>query len=181
VVFAIAAGARSAYQLATRFDEAPVAYSLSALAAAVYVIAAAALRTDRRGLLAGAASLELAGVLAVGTLTIADPGAFPDETVWSRFGEGYGFLPLVLPAAALGWLGFGVRGGGWGGRRGGGEPDSIASTFGSERASASASGFGSSVRSDASPSLSDASARANARAPERVRARVRRRRSSSAS
>jgi len=104
VVFAIAAGARSAYQLATRLDEAPLAYSLSALAAAVYVVAAVALRTNRRGLLAGAASLELAGVLVVGTLTIADPGAFPDETVWSRFGEGYGFLPLVLPAAALGWL-----------------------------------------------------------------------------
>ena len=104
VVFAIAAGARSAYQLATRFEEAPVAYALSALAAGVYVIAAAALGTGRRRLLAGAASLELAGVLAVGTLTIADPGAFPDETVGSRFGSGYGFLPLVLPVAALAWV-----------------------------------------------------------------------------
>ena len=104
VLFAIAAGARSAYQLATRFADAPLAYALSALAAAVYVVAAVAVRTDRRMLLSGAASLELAGVLAVGALTLADPSAFPDETVWSRFGQGYGFLPLVLPVAALAWL-----------------------------------------------------------------------------
>ena len=100
----IAAGARSAYQLATRFADAPLAYSLSALAAAVYVVAAVALWTGRRALLAGAASLELAGVLGVGVLTLADPSAFPDETVWSHFGQGYGFLPLVLPVAALAWL-----------------------------------------------------------------------------
>jgi hypothetical protein len=104
VLFAIAAGARSAYQLATRFDEAPVAYALSALAAAVYVLAAVALRTDRRGLLAAAASVELIGVLAVGTLTLVDGSAFPDETVWSHFGQGYGYLPLVLPVAAMVWL-----------------------------------------------------------------------------
>jgi hypothetical protein len=103
-LFAIAAGARSAYQLATKFSEAPLAYLLSALAAALYVVAAVALRTDRRGLLAVVASVELAGVLVVGLLTVAGPGAFPDETVWSRFGQGYGFLPLVLPVAALVWL-----------------------------------------------------------------------------
>jgi hypothetical protein len=28
----------------------------------------------------------------------------PDETVWSRFGAGYGYLPLALPVAALVWL-----------------------------------------------------------------------------
>jgi cytochrome bd-type quinol oxidase subunit 2 len=103
-LFAIAAGARSAYQLATKFPEAPLAYLLSALAAALYVVAALALRADRRQLLAVVASIELAGVLAVGLLTVADPGAFPDETVWSHFGQGYGFLPLVLPVAALAWL-----------------------------------------------------------------------------
>jgi hypothetical protein len=103
-LFAIAAGARSAYQLATKFSDAPLAYLLSACAAALYVVAAIALRTDRRRLLAVVASVELAGVLAVGLLTVADPGAFPDETVWSHFGQGYAFLPLVLPAAALAWL-----------------------------------------------------------------------------
>ena len=35
-VFALAAGARAVVQLATRYAEAPVAYLLSALAAAVY-------------------------------------------------------------------------------------------------------------------------------------------------
>jgi hypothetical protein len=104
VLFAIAAGARSAYQVATRFGDAPLAYTLSALAAAIYVVAALAIRMDRRSLLAGAASVELAGVLAVGALTVADPDAFPDETVWSHFGQGYGFLPVVLPVAALAWL-----------------------------------------------------------------------------
>ena len=104
LLFAIAAGARSAYQLSTRFDDAPLAYVLSALAAAIYVVATVALRTDRRALLAGAASTELAGVLTVGVLTLADAGDFPDETVWSHFGQGYGFLPLVLPIAALAWL-----------------------------------------------------------------------------
>ena len=104
VLFAIAAGARSAYQLATRFSDAPLAYALSALAAAVYVLAAVAVRTDRRRLLASAASVELAGVLVVGALTLADAAAFPDETVWWHFGQGYGSLPLVLPVAALAWL-----------------------------------------------------------------------------
>lgn len=68
------------------------------------MIAAVAVRTDRRTLLAAAASLELAGVLGVGALTLADTTAFPDQTVWSRFGQDYGFLPLVLPVAALAWL-----------------------------------------------------------------------------
>jgi hypothetical protein len=103
-LFAIAAGARSGYQLATKLSQAPLAYVLSALAAALYVVAALALRTNRRRLLAVAASVELAGVLAVGLLTVADPSAFPDETVWSHFGQRYGFLPLVLPVAALAWL-----------------------------------------------------------------------------
>ena len=109
VLFAIAAGARSGYQLATRFDDAPVTYSLSAMAAAVHVFGAVALRTDRRPLLAVVASVELVGVVAVGVFTLADPSAFPDETVWSHFGQGYGFLPLVLPIAALAWLGAAQR------------------------------------------------------------------------
>ena len=31
-------------------------------------------------------------------------GAFPDKTVWSHFGSGYGFVPLVLPVLGLLWL-----------------------------------------------------------------------------
>ncbi|MFB4314331.1 hypothetical protein [Actinomadura sp. 21ATH] len=106
-VFALAAGARATVQIATRFGEAPVAYALSAFAAAVYVLATVALalggRTSRRVALV-ALSIELAGVLVVGTLSLADPAAFPDATVWSAYGRGYGFIPLVLPVVGLYWL-----------------------------------------------------------------------------
>ena len=104
---ALAASARAAVQLATRFDEAPVAYLLSAFAAVVYVIATVALarggRTGRRTATV-ALSVELLGVLVVGTLSLADRAAFPDETVWSAYGRGYVFLPLVLPVLGLLWL-----------------------------------------------------------------------------
>ena len=104
---ALAATARAAVQLATRFNEAPLAYLLSAFAAVVYVIATVALarggRTGRRTATV-ALSVELLGVLVVGTLSLADPAAFPDETVWSAYGRGYGFLPLVLPVLGLLWL-----------------------------------------------------------------------------
>ena len=32
------------------------------------------------------------------------PDAFPDKTVWSHFGQGYGFVPLVLPVLGLLWF-----------------------------------------------------------------------------
>ena len=103
-VFALAAGARAVVQLSTRFDVAPLAYLLSAFAAAVYLVAAAGLakggRGGRRTALV-AISVELAGVLGVGTLTVVDPEAFPDETVWSAYGQGYLFIPLVLPVLGL--------------------------------------------------------------------------------
>ena len=106
-VFAVAAGARATVQLATRFSEAPVAYLLSAVAAVVYVVAAVGLarggRAGRRTAVL-ACAVELVGVLAVGALSILDPAAFPDATVWSRFGQGYGFVPLVLPVLGLLWL-----------------------------------------------------------------------------
>jgi cytochrome bd-type quinol oxidase subunit 2 len=103
-VFALAAGARATVQLSTRFSEAPVAYLLSALAAVVYILATVGLaRGGRRGrrLAFVAITTELVGVLVVGTLSIVDRGAFPDETVWSGFGRGYGFVPLVLPVLGL--------------------------------------------------------------------------------
>ena len=106
-LFAVAAGARAAVQLSTRFAEAPVAYLLSALAAVVYLVATVGLarggRGGRRTALA-ACSVELAGVLVVGTLSLTDRAAFPDATVWSVYGKGYGFVPLVLPVLGLLWL-----------------------------------------------------------------------------
>ena len=103
-VFALAASARSIYQLATKADEAPVAYALSALAGVVYVVATVALATDRRRLATATIGFELIGVLTVGVLTLVDPSLFPDQTVWSDFGAGYVFIPLVLPFVGLSWL-----------------------------------------------------------------------------
>jgi cytochrome bd-type quinol oxidase subunit 2 len=104
LVFTIAAGARSGVQLATRFDEAPLAYLLSALAAVIYLVATVALARDARRVAVVACAVELAGVLMVGGLSLVDSAAFPDATVWSGFGRGYGFVPLVLPLAGLLWL-----------------------------------------------------------------------------
>lgn len=106
-IFALAASARAGVQIAVQFSEAPLAYTLSAFAAAVYVVATVALARDGRTSLrvaVAACSTELAGVLIVGTLSAADAAAFPDETVWSMYGRGYGFVPLVLPVVGLLWL-----------------------------------------------------------------------------
>ena len=106
-VFALAATARSLVQIATRFDEAPVAYLLSAFAGIVYIVATIALglgRDSTRGLALVTILVELIGVLAVGTLSLVDEELFPDDTVWSGFGQGYGYVPLVLPFVGLWWL-----------------------------------------------------------------------------
>ncbi|MQA15903.1 MAG: hypothetical protein GEV09_17640 [Pseudonocardiaceae bacterium] len=103
-VFAVSAGARSGVQIATRFADAPAAYLLSALAAAIYLLATLALARSARGLALICCTVELAGVLAVGTASVAVPEAFPDATVWSGYGIGYGFFPLVLPVLGLLWL-----------------------------------------------------------------------------
>jgi hypothetical protein len=106
-ILALAAGARSLTQIATRLSEAALAYGLSAVAAATYLVIAIALRQPsrrRRQILVVACSGELAGVLAVGTATLMRPRAFADQTVWSHYGEGYACLPLVLPVLTLAWL-----------------------------------------------------------------------------
>jgi hypothetical protein len=103
-IFALAASARSIFQLATKADEAPFAYSMSAFAGIVYVVATVALARSHRRLALVTISIELLGVLATGLLSLLDDGLFPDQTVWSGFGEGYGFIPLVLPVVGLWWL-----------------------------------------------------------------------------
>ncbi|MSV51993.1 MAG: hypothetical protein F2892_06930, partial [Actinobacteria bacterium] len=97
-IFAIAATARSIIQLSTRFDEAPLAYTLSAIAAVVYIVATIALaRADRtsRRVARAAMIFELSGVVIVGTASLLFPDAFPRATVWSTFGSGYLFIPLA--------------------------------------------------------------------------------------
>lgn len=107
-ILAFAATGRSTYELVTKFSEAPVAYSLSTLAALVYVVATLALALGGRGAWRTVAwatvGLEAVGVVTVGTLSLLDPAAFGESTVWSGYGQGYGYVPLVLPFAGLWWL-----------------------------------------------------------------------------
>jgi hypothetical protein len=49
-------------------------------------------------------SVELLGVLAVGTASVLDKAAFPDSTVWSLYGDGYGYIPVILPILGLLWI-----------------------------------------------------------------------------
>jgi cytochrome bd-type quinol oxidase subunit 2 len=106
-IFALAATARAAFQIATKFSDAPIAYLLSALAGIIYCAATFALakatRVSRR-VATTAITIELAGVIAVGAFSYTAPDDFPDATVWSHFGQGYGFIPVVLPVLGLLWL-----------------------------------------------------------------------------
>jgi hypothetical protein len=106
-VLALAALGRSGFQLATKFDEAPFAYVLSAFAALVYVVATISLIAPGRVWARVAwvtISFELAGVLIVGFLSVFVPSLFQHHTVWSIYGIDYVFLPLVMPILGLLWL-----------------------------------------------------------------------------
>jgi hypothetical protein len=107
-ILAIAALGRSSYQIATKFDQAPLAYVLSAVAAVVYLVATVAiLRFDNplsSRLATWSLSLETVGVVSVGSLSLFRPDLFPADTVWSGFGSGYLYIPLVLPVLGLWWL-----------------------------------------------------------------------------
>jgi hypothetical protein len=106
-LFALAAGARSGAQIATDFGAAPLPYALSAVAAAAYLLIALTIASEaprRRRVARAGCAFELVGVLCVGTASLLDPGAFEDQTVWSGFGAGYGWIPLALPCAGLYWL-----------------------------------------------------------------------------
>jgi cytochrome bd-type quinol oxidase subunit 2 len=112
-VLAIAATGRSVFQILDRFDEAPVAFSLSAAAAVVYIVATLALAVGWRRVAFATICFELAGVLIIGALSLLAPGVLGldsidpfgrEATVWSVFGMGYLFIPLVLPVLGLLWL-----------------------------------------------------------------------------
>ena len=106
-VFAVSSGARSLSQIVSKFDVAPVAYSLSLVAALVYLVATIAFRKPGRTwfwVAVAACAFEMVGVLGVGLWTYLDPELFADATVWSHFGQGYGFVPLVLPFVGMAWL-----------------------------------------------------------------------------
>lgn len=104
-VFALAATGRSIMQVLQSWPEVPVPYWLSALAAVVYVLATLALASGHRARLALATiCFELVGVLVVGAWSYLDPDRFHDKTVWSHFGQGYGYVPLILPVIGLLWV-----------------------------------------------------------------------------
>jgi hypothetical protein len=107
LVLALAATGRSGYQIAVKFHDAPVPYLLSALAAVIYIAASVGLAVGGhvgRRLALVSCTVEMVGVLVVGTLSLTDRAAFTDATVWSGYGNGYGYVPLVLPALGLYWL-----------------------------------------------------------------------------
>ncbi|MEU5155358.1 hypothetical protein [Glycomyces sp. NPDC021274] len=104
VVFAVSAGVRAVFQVVVKFDAAPVSFTLSAIAALIYLVAAVAIIRGAGALAMLAVGVEMAGVLAVGALSFAVPHWFPEPSVWSHFGSGYGYVPLILPAVGLVYL-----------------------------------------------------------------------------
>ena len=106
-VFAISATARAGYQLIREFDQAPLAYSLSAISAVVYLLATYSLSKSEakwQRIALYTIWFELVGVIAVGSLSVALPQYFAHPSVWSNFGAGYAFIPLLLPILGLLWL-----------------------------------------------------------------------------
>lgn len=107
-IMALAATGRSFVQIVEKFDEAPLAYTLSALSAVVYIVATLALvfAGSRAWYVVAwiAIGFELVGVLVIGTLSLLLPELFQHPTVWSLYGYGYLFIPLVLPFFGIWWL-----------------------------------------------------------------------------
>jgi len=107
-IFAVGATSRATLELATKFSEAPIAYTLSAFSAAVYVVGLVLLlrwgHPGSRAAMRVLCLVELAGVLTVGTLSLLKPEWFPQASVWSYYGAGYLLLPAVLPVLVLRWL-----------------------------------------------------------------------------
>ena len=101
-LFALAATARAVVQLATQASLAPVAYTLSLFSGLVYIVATWALATDRRRVALVTIAVELTGVLVIGT--VSHPDDLDRASVWSSYGNGYGYVPLVLPIVGLWWL-----------------------------------------------------------------------------
>jgi len=100
-VLALAALGRSSFQIATKFADAPVPYTVSAASAVLYVVIAVALWKSKEKLAIVGSTIELAGVTVVGTLGYIESSWWPDETVWTGYGSAYGWVPLVLPIVAL--------------------------------------------------------------------------------
>ena len=106
-VFAISSTARASFQVITKFEEAPVSYSLSLLSAVVYLLATISLAKSGpawKTIALASVIFELIGVLTIGAISLLVPELFVEASIWSGFGSGYGYLPLVLPVLGLLWI-----------------------------------------------------------------------------
>jgi cytochrome bd-type quinol oxidase subunit 2 len=106
-VFAVSSTARATFQILTKFEQAPLAYSLSLVSALVYILATVSLAKSGkfwRRIALASVIFELIGVIAVGALSFFSPELFAHPSVWSGFGSGYGYIPLVLPILGLLWI-----------------------------------------------------------------------------
>ena len=106
-VFAISSTARASFQMITKFEEAPVSYSLSLLSALVYLLATVSLAKSGptwKTIALASVIFELIGVLTVGVISLLVPELFVEASIWSGFGSGYGYLPLALPVLGLLWI-----------------------------------------------------------------------------
>lgn len=112
-VLALAAAGRAGYELAAKFDQAPLPYGLSAMSALIYIVATIGLARSTSGwrkVAYLAVIIELTGVLVIGAASFIWPEVFTYngkqvKTVWSFFGIAYGFVPVALPILGLIWLG----------------------------------------------------------------------------
>ena len=104
-VLALSATGRASVQLLTKFHKAPGPYLLSGFAAAVYILATWALGTSRKATAVVVVTVEFFGVLLVGA---THSGSVPldKQTVWTDFGSGYGYVPLLLTFVVVWWLWF---------------------------------------------------------------------------
>ena len=100
-VLALAALGRSSFEISTKFGDAPLPYTVSAISAVLYAVITFALWRGKNRLALIGSSIELVGVLTVGTLGYVESSWWPDHTVWTGFGSGYGWIPLLLPMLAL--------------------------------------------------------------------------------
>ena len=115
-ILAIGATSRAVYQIAKYYSSDPssrLPVTLSAVSGVIYVLATIALILPGRPWYRVAwvtISFELAGVLIIGTLSLFNPTVFvgganvAHGTVWSYYGIGYVFIPLVLPVLGMLWL-----------------------------------------------------------------------------